>query len=122
MADTNTEKKNDLPWDALNELASHVYDISKSKGFHSSSEPKMGDFVSNLHGEVSELWEAYRRSKLFEQCDKDTPLTCIEEELADIIIRALDTAKTYNVDIGKALRLKSAYNETRSYRNGGKIA
>lgn len=84
----------------------------------------------NIHGEVSELWEAYRRSALAELCDKADkmellglePLTNEEEELADTIIRALDYAKRRNLNIGKAVAVKHAYNVTRPYRHGGKAA
>lgn len=85
---------------------------------------------SNLHGEVSEMWEAHRANKLNEPCDKAEkmktlglpPLTCIEEEVADIIIRALDLVQEYNVDVKKALAVKDAYNQTRPHKHGGKIA
>lgn len=107
----------------LNALAIHVYGIAKSKGFHEEPVP-IAVACANLHGEVSELWEAYRRGLLDKPCDKKTAqtLTCLEEELADIIIRALDTAEENGVDIGRAVMVKSAYNETRAHMNGGKIA
>lgn len=89
----------------------------------------VGAFVSNLHEECSELWTAYRASSLNELCDKAEkmkehgiePLTCAEEELADILIRTLDTCAAFNIDIGRAVKAKMAYNRTRPYRNGNKI-
>jgi NTP pyrophosphatase (non-canonical NTP hydrolase) len=109
---------------ALNRIATHVYDVAAKSGFHESDERpgRFAEFIANIHGEVSELWEAYRRGKLDENCDKPIKLTCLEEELADIIIRALDTARTHNVDIAHAVMTKSEYNETRSYKHGGKVA
>lgn len=50
------------------------------------------------------------------------PLTCIEEELADILIRTLDTAHAWRVDIDRAVAVKMAYNATRGHRHGGKLA
>lgn len=86
----------------LNELADRVHQLAKDKGWHSFDETDNEYSVrarNNLHGEVAELWEAHRSGKLSEPCDKATkmaslgiePLTCAEEELADIVIRVLDT-------------------------------
>jgi len=112
----------------LNELADECYDIAKTNGFH-SEEPNLGNYISNLHSEVSELWEAYRGNKLFEKCDKAhlmeengiEQLNNAEEEIADIIIRVLDTAKVLNIDIDKAVKAKSEFNKTRPYRHGNKL-
>jgi NTP pyrophosphatase (non-canonical NTP hydrolase) len=49
-------------------------------------------------------------------------LTSAEEELADIIIRTLDTAASMNINIAKALAVKHAYNVSRPYKHGGKKA
>lgn len=112
--------------DALNELSKAAYDNAKAKGFHD----KDGDIVSdyarwavNLHGEVSELWGAARKGELNTPCDKamdilELGLTCEEEELADIIIRVLDTAGARGVNIGRAVMLKMSYNATRPHMHG----
>ena len=113
----------------MNNLSEHFYGVAAERGFH-SPEPSIGDFISNLHSEVSELWEAYRKNALYTESDKSHKLEAmgyeklnnVEEELADIIIRALDTAKTLKVDIAKAIALKDAYNQTREYRHGNKLA
>jgi len=113
----------------LNQLADHVWEVAKSKGFHDEPVP-MAESSSNLHSEVSEMWEAYRLNKLHEPCDKAAKmktmglpeLTCLEEELADIVIRALDTAREHKIDIARAVLAKDAYNQQRPHRNGGKAA
>lgn len=51
--------------------------------------------IDGTNGEVSELWEAYRKGIL----DKPIPLTCEEDGLAGIIIRALDIAEQLGLDI-----------------------
>lgn len=114
----------------LNSLRDICVAESKAKGWRTEPKINVGDFMSNLHGEVSELWEAYRESKLDKLCNKSEkmiengiePLTCAEEELADIVIRALDTSEALGVDIGKAVNAKLQYNRTREHRNGGKLA
>lgn len=105
----------------LNRLASIVYSDAKAKGFH-SSKVRIGDFVSNLHAEISELWEAYRNQTLTKPCDKKINLTCAEEELADVIIRSLDMLHAMKLNVENAVARKMLYNRTRPHRNGGKIA
>jgi NTP pyrophosphatase (non-canonical NTP hydrolase) len=114
---------------ALNALADYVYDIAASKGWHDAP-VEMSTSCSNIHAEVSELWEAYRNGALSEPCSKAEgmtslglrALTCQEEELADIIIRALDTSTESGIDIGEAVRIKSLYNVSRPRMHGGKKA
>lgn len=43
-------------------------------------------------------------------------------ELADCIIRILDTCAALGIDIDEAVSLKAAYNKTRPFRHGGKLA
>ena len=111
---------------AINLVAGEVFCIAKDLGFHKDDvigviPRNFGEWCANLHSEVSELWEAYRKRQLFEVCDKGG-LTCAEEELADIVIRAMDTAVVLGVDLGEAIARKSEYNRTRPFRNGGKAA
>lgn len=117
----------------INHFAKVVYQNALDKGFHADDDSSTQNFVpahiANLHGEVSELWEAYRVNSLHHLCDKSAkmskmgmaPLTNAEEELADIIIRALDTSATLNIDIGNAILIKHAYNAQREYKHGGKL-
>jgi NTP pyrophosphatase (non-canonical NTP hydrolase) len=115
--------------EALSAVALHVYKVSTISGFHEkdgdlydAENGRFGEFCANLHGEVSELWEAWRKGNLKNKCDKPIPLSCAAEELADIIIRAMDTAVTLGIDIGEAIAGKDAYNQTRPYKHGGKKA
>lgn len=119
------------PATVINQLACDVYALACDKGWHRSLEDAyMGRFIANLHSEASELWEAYRRNALSKPCDKAEemeaiglkPLTCLEEELADIVIRALDTAKAFGVNIGNAIHAKHTFNRSRPERHGGKAA
>src|SRR3990167_3864943 len=120
MTNLPTEKQ----FTFLNDLRDLVYQDAKDKGWH-TSEPKFGDFIANLHGEVSELWESWRRGTLYELCDKAqkmkehniAPLTCIEEELADICLRVCDMAAVFKVDLAKAVLTKLLFNRTRPFRN-----
>lgn len=116
---------------SLNELADMVHELAWEKGWHDdniSEDAFVESATNNLHNEVSELHEAWRNNKLRDWCDKAqkmitagiVPLTCLEEELADILIRVLDNARRLKVDIQKAVICKHQFNETRPYRHGGK--
>jgi NTP pyrophosphatase (non-canonical NTP hydrolase) len=128
----------------LNKLRDHVSANAKAKGFKDPpsgipfavwfSRPleiyRAAVYMINLVGEAAEFWEAARKGKLREPCDKAQgmidkglpPLTCAEEELADMIIRCLDNAAEFEVDIAKAIAVKAAYNAGRAYQHGGKLA
>jgi len=54
----------------------------------------------------------------FERNIKDT----LEDELADVVIRIADFCGSMGIDLEKQVVAKMAYNETRSYRHGGKLA
>lgn len=115
----------------LDQIAIEVSELAWSKGWHDKNETE-DHFIertcNNLHDEVSELHEAWRNNNLRGPCDKADamaaegidPMTCLEEELADIIIRTLDTAKRLGVDIAEAVERKHEFNKTRPHRHGGK--
>lgn len=117
--------------DSLCNLAKEIHELAKEKGWHSFDETE-DRFVeracNNLHDEVSELHEAWRNNELRNLCDKASgmieaglePLTCLEEELADIVIRVLDNAVRLGVDIESAVFRKHEYNKTRPHRHGDK--
>lgn len=119
----------------LKQWAEVAFHNAKSKGFHDEDEQlsmreKLGAWCMNLHSEVSELWESYRAGNVFLPCDKAEkmkamglkPLTCIEEELADIVIRVFDTSEALGINIEEAVAAKHEYNMSRPIRHGGKLA
>lgn len=133
-SDQMSEKEIKLP--GFNDFAKLCYQEAEDRGFHSAGKitdlksPTIVPFVANLHGEVSEFYEAWRAGKLDQPCDKAgkmqeaglVPLTCGSEECADIIIRAFDTAESLNIDIEEAIKNKLLFNRLRSYRHGNKLA
>ena len=79
--------------------------------------------------EVSEAMEVYRKSTdleagavTLEQARAGVKPEGMGSELADVVIRTIELAYSLNIDVGKAIEVKMAYNETRSYKHGGKRA
>ena len=109
----------------LNELREQLHGLAREKGWYDEPETDeqfIARFVANTHAELSELWEAHRKGQLHAPCDKDDALSCLEEEMADIIIRTLDACGRLGVDIDRAVQLKHKHNMSRAYRHGGKKA
>ncbi len=118
----------------LNEMSKTVFDQAVEKGWYDNKEETDSQYLAralmNLHSEISELWESYRKNQLYELCDKANgmedlklmPLVNVEEELADIVIRVLDTSKRLGINIEKAVEIKHQYNKSRPYRHGNKKA
>jgi hypothetical protein len=87
-------------------------------------------YCINLIGEISEFWEAFRSGTLDSECDKADKmralglpgLTCAEEEIADQLIRVLDKAEAFGVDVARAVSAKMAYNASRPALHGNKNA
>lgn len=113
----------------LQDISRAIHANAVEKGFQDPPQD-LQTMSLNTIGEVLEHWEAFRRRKLHEPCDK-TPgmmelfgetLTNEEEEVADTLIRVLDLAARFDIDIAKAVRIKHGYNRTRSIRHGGKAA
>lgn len=117
----------------LNQMRDAVYAWAKSKGWYDKPrtfEEFFPTALINVHGEISELWESFRAGTLDKPCDKAAkmalagikPLTNLEEELADIIIRVLDTSAHLKVDIDSAVNRKHQFNHTCAHKHGGKLA
>lgn len=107
----------------LNEIADAVHANAKEKGFHPQDEPDhvfVANQCNNMHGEIQELWDAWRKGDELAPCDKNIGLSCTEEELADLVIRALDVSRRLGVDIVHAINVKHQYNKTRPYKHGKK--
>ena len=83
----------------------------------------IGDQFANFHAEISEAWEEYRNGHAMDEIYfKDDKPEGVPIELADTVIRILDTCAQYGIDIEKAIKVKMKYNAGRPYRHGGKLA
>lgn len=87
-------------------------------------ERNFGEVIALMHSELSEALEGWRKNLM----DSHLPdRKSVEVELADTIIRILDTAGAMKLDLAGAIRDKFAYNQQRAdhklenrKREGGK--
>ena len=86
-------------------LANNIHDNAIAHGWW-EEERSFGELIALIHAEASEALEADR--------DGDD----VAEELADVIIRVLDTSVGLEVPIVEALIKKVEYNRHRPYKHG----
>jgi len=94
-----------------------VFQTATEKGWN--EEPcEDGTSMALIHSEISEALEALRTNN--PQSLKIPNFSLAEEEMADAVIRIMHYAERNGFRIGEAILAKDAYNQTRSYKHGGK--
>lgn len=94
-----------------------------NEGYNDHGISGEAEHIALMHSELSEALEAVRdgHEKLVYLDDEGKPQG-VATEMADCVIRILHWAAQHEVDIGKVMAFKMAYNEGRPYRHGGKLA
>jgi len=113
----------------LEEMQLEVHENNVDKGWFDRNRT-FGDDVALLHTEVSEMFEAHRRWGI-DDATKAGNITDLGDlpkpegvgsEVADVFIRLLDTCERHGVNLRAEYERKLAYNRTRPYRHGNKVA
>lgn len=97
-------------------LMDMAYATASFRGWHNNVETGQYEVrpfpisVALMHSELSEALEAHRRSA---QDDKLPHRNGVEVELADCVLRIMDTAKAMGLDLAGALIEKNRYNRDR---------
>lgn len=95
----------------INQLVREAHLTAIDKGWWDNPRPTL-ECIALMHCELSEAVEAYRKGEEGH----------IVEELADVLIRIFDLCGHTGWDLEHAITTKMAFNKTRSYRHGGKLA
>ena len=118
------------------ELINQVRELNIAKGWRSgpgaegpTEGPWFPAYLSLIHSEVTEALEAYR-DKVWSSTRKvlagnghisevDKPVG-VGPELADVIIRVVDTADIWDIDLNREISRVLTYGWTRPYQHGGR--
>jgi NTP pyrophosphatase (non-canonical NTP hydrolase) len=122
----------------LGKLATEIADINALNGWFDLDRP-FADDIALLHSEISEAYEEVRNGHAPDEryygpvefpdgvVNSDGSLALarrkpegVPSELADVLVRLLDTCYRYGIDIDVVLEEKLRYNRTRGFRHGGK--
>lgn len=105
-----------------------VHDVAVASGWHNrkiSWHHEIGAQVGLIHSEASEALEEVRVAESikdlqirFEENGKPAGFVV---EMADIVIRVMDTCEQLGLDLPDAMEKKNEYNKTRERRHGGKF-
>lgn len=101
----------------VNSKANQVYEMAKSKGWWDNPRED-GTLIALMHSELSEALEASRHGN--PKSEHIPEFSAIEEEMADVVIRAMDYCRARGYELGSAIEAKIAFNAGRERMHGGK--
>lgn len=114
----------EMSWSPFADFAKEIHENAVAHGFW-DNERNFGEMIALIHSEASEALEAYREVPVQEPAyrDADGKPEGWMVELADVIIRCLDTMHGIGngLSIDNVIRMKMDYNAGREHRHGRKF-
>jgi len=94
----------------LSDFQEYVKELEKERGFEHQNVIQKSLLLGE---EIGELFKAIRKMESISIDEKNSKITTVEEELADILIYVCSIANRYNIDLEKAFRNKEEINKQR---------
>jgi len=102
---------------AFDKMAEYIHDWAIRKGFWEEGKDRNdGELIALMHSELSEALEGLRHGNPPD--DKIPEFSAAEAELADCIIRIMDTAHARKWRLSEAIIEKMIFNEGRPHKHG----
>jgi NTP pyrophosphatase (non-canonical NTP hydrolase) len=103
----------------LNQMTAEIREVNVAKGWRTGNNT-FGDYIALLHSELSEALEAYRDRRFEPYTAPNGKPDDVGSEMADLLIRLLDTCDVLGIDLAAEYERKIAFNWTRPYQHGGR--
>ncbi|PWV90230.1 hypothetical protein DFQ01_1446 [Paenibacillus cellulosilyticus] len=105
----------------ISDLVKAAHQTAVDKGWY--EEPiSFGDSIALIHSELSEALEEYRNGHGIKEVYTEGVKPCgVPVELADVVIRVFDICGHFKIDLENVIAMKTAYNQSRPRRHGGKL-
>lgn len=120
MADLSTYTSLQMNFiSAFDAVAREAQANSEAKGFWKDGQTRnRGEMIALMHSELSEALEAIRKPNKKDDHLPDSDSVGLE--LADTVIRIMDYAAGFGINLGELIVLKMNYNSGRPAMHGGK--